>query len=1377
MSYYYYVVNNVSVAVREPLVLDDGHIRESGDDAIRVAQMGISANSDFVPSTELDVDGDIAADNIALSGYIKGVDYAQFDTTYTNGSAVGRLQWNAEVGTLEFGLPGGNVNLQIGQEQLILVRNISGADIPNGSLVYYTGTDSGLSTIDLADATRENWPKALVRGITTELIEDNTNGYLLIAGVIHDVDTDGMTPGVHLYLDTTGNGTFTNTRPTSPDYVMGIGTVTVPDATVGTIQIEFDRLWDLEWASNVQFSPAFETDQFLGWKPENQRYELLRSQRNFFNGTTRESFDATINSTDGTTIQLYLEQSGGGDLTMQFTDGDTQLDCDPTPQTINITPGTNTSPTGTMVYIPFSTKTLDSGTEWPSEEHIKICYMAVPTASFVQTYGGPYVNQNWNDHLSDTAGVVGQGHLSHVAGKIRLGMGAHWSDGVNPDGVDGYFTHGASSITWKSTSGEISQLHDHMFGAKDTSADNIILVANNFDAAYTVVSNLFDIVDDSTGSSIGNNRYFSLIFWGVQNKTDQGSGVVVNLPSGNYTLEASALTDSSNYDDYNFPREFALDSGTAFLICRSTFQKSGTGWNHIQTENLRGKVPSNQVGGGAGGGLTDHGSLGGLADDDHVQYILGDGTRAFTGNVIGVTPVDDADLATKLYVDTEVGGAVITDHGNLDGLGDDDHTQYSLVDGTRAFTGNVIGVDPVDDNDLTTKSYVDTEISGAVIGLPDSANQVYQSTGAGTGAWSTEVTELTLLRVDNLVFDDNNISSNIGIIACPNRLHLGTTPANLIIGLSLISSLFGPGDVAGIAVAGSFESTDSDVRGIFLRPTLKSADTKNAYGIQVSPAIVAATDDTVDMFAGIYVPSAVQTGDGTITTATSLCIDTQTNGVSNYAINVTGGVSRMEDNAKWAFGTGEDSEIFWDTSDLRINSDSSIIMSGPTVVDNITIDGATINSSTDAISFGDDSLTTTGNINGANILPAPTGADQVLLSTGVNASEWVDVADSPWTFKLTADTTIEVATIANGGDDVTGNGSVGAPYATVTRAIEEMDKWSIGDNLVTVNIGAGQYDHGVAIGFYNPYGANVTFQGEADYFTATSFFKSGVTTSGDHKFYTYTLQLPGAEDISAGDYVIVSGVTGGTYGTLGLGCHEVTAWNGTDNRVTIKVIQQVGVPNLQSPSGSQTWSCTLMKTVLTFTSTNGVRTSGPYHSGTWKDVVIAGSGTGSGVRMLSNAAIVFSSTDSTTSGDKVGVANWDANLHTQLGGVIFADFVYVSSAAQEGVLSQSGGIINFPGATVTGSGQCSLRASSSGLIRANAMFNIAGGEPYSVYATQNGFIDAVSSNNYSVEGTLFRAENLASIDASSAILIDIDEPASPTEALSPLNGLANIVGI
>jgi len=38
-----------------------------------------------------------------------------------------------------------------------------------------------------------------------------------------------------------------------------------------------------------------------------------------------------------------------------------------------------------------------------------------------------------------------------------------------------------------------------------------------------------------------------------------------------------------------------------------------------------------QAGGGSGSGVSDHGALTGLGDDDHAQYIRVDGTRAFTG--------------------------------------------------------------------------------------------------------------------------------------------------------------------------------------------------------------------------------------------------------------------------------------------------------------------------------------------------------------------------------------------------------------------------------------------------------------------------------------------------------------------------------------------------------------------------------------------------------------------------------------------------------------------------------------------------------------------------------------------------------------------------
>ena len=115
-------------------------------------------------------------------------------------------------------------------------------------------------------------------------------------------------------------------------------------------------------------------DDFLSWDTPNARWELTPGIRGFFNGSFRESFDALATS-DGATITMSLEYPGGGDLTMQFSDGNTELDCSPA-LTIELTPGTISGPQGNYIYIPQSTKVLTKSiTGWPSSEHIKIGYL------------------------------------------------------------------------------------------------------------------------------------------------------------------------------------------------------------------------------------------------------------------------------------------------------------------------------------------------------------------------------------------------------------------------------------------------------------------------------------------------------------------------------------------------------------------------------------------------------------------------------------------------------------------------------------------------------------------------------------------------------------------------------------------------------------------------------------------------------------------------------------------------------------------------------------------------------------------------------------------------------------------------------------------
>lgn len=105
-------------------------------------------------------------------------------------------------------------------------------------------------------------------------------------------------------------------------------------------------------------------------------------------------------------------------------------------------------------------------------------------------------------------------------------------------------------------------------------------------------------------------------------------------------------------------------------------------------------------------GGTDHGGLGGLADDDHTQYVLH--TEVDDTPVDGVTtdPISSnwafdheaaADPHTGYRLESADHSHQSTglqagqlDHGAaLTGLTDDDHTQYLLVAGSRAMTGDL----------------------------------------------------------------------------------------------------------------------------------------------------------------------------------------------------------------------------------------------------------------------------------------------------------------------------------------------------------------------------------------------------------------------------------------------------------------------------------------------------------------------------------------------------------------------------------------------------------------------------------------------------------------------------------------------------------------
>ena len=130
------------------------------------------------------------------------------------------------------------VTLNVGQENWIRVKNVSGASITNGSAVYVSGADatSGLPNISLAKADVLATSDAI--GVTTHTIANNSIGYVTAFGIVHQLNTTSyVTPGAALYVSPTTAGALTSTRPSQPNFTNPIGFAGNINAATGEILV------------------------------------------------------------------------------------------------------------------------------------------------------------------------------------------------------------------------------------------------------------------------------------------------------------------------------------------------------------------------------------------------------------------------------------------------------------------------------------------------------------------------------------------------------------------------------------------------------------------------------------------------------------------------------------------------------------------------------------------------------------------------------------------------------------------------------------------------------------------------------------------------------------------------------------------------------------------------------------------------------------------------------------------------------------------------------------------------------------------------------------------------------------------------------------
>jgi len=149
---------------------------------------------------------------------------------------VATLTWNDTAGTLDLGLKGGNVTMQIGEELFLRVTNSTGSAIPKGSVVYITGSTGSHVNVVLSQANSEGTSSKTL-GITAETIANAQTGFVATNGIVSGLDTSTLTEGGAVWLSATVAGGLTSTRPSPPDHAVLIGWCVKSHASVGALYI------------------------------------------------------------------------------------------------------------------------------------------------------------------------------------------------------------------------------------------------------------------------------------------------------------------------------------------------------------------------------------------------------------------------------------------------------------------------------------------------------------------------------------------------------------------------------------------------------------------------------------------------------------------------------------------------------------------------------------------------------------------------------------------------------------------------------------------------------------------------------------------------------------------------------------------------------------------------------------------------------------------------------------------------------------------------------------------------------------------------------------------------------------------------------------
>lgn len=255
---------------------------------------------------------------------IINIPYLQFNLTATPTHEEGRMHWNINDSTMEIGMAGSEVNLQVGQELLLRATNDEGSTIENCKAVYISGATGNNPNIKLASNSPFRFGQATI-GISTEEIPNGQKGYATTYGLVRECNTTGFVAGRTVFLGI--NGEFLTSPPNAPSATVSLGVVTRVHGTEGVILAGVTIQPIIEDLSDVNISSADNRD-ILMWNSTLNIWQdvlfddLIRSIE--YNASNIVTIDGTLDSGDLASVLVrddgnsynVSEDSGANPLTI-----------------------------------------------------------------------------------------------------------------------------------------------------------------------------------------------------------------------------------------------------------------------------------------------------------------------------------------------------------------------------------------------------------------------------------------------------------------------------------------------------------------------------------------------------------------------------------------------------------------------------------------------------------------------------------------------------------------------------------------------------------------------------------------------------------------------------------------------------------------------------------------------------------------------------------------------------------------------------------------------------------------------------------------------------------------------------------------------------